>query len=871
MISCTPRATGRRVRPTPLTKSCSYRPRWLIVLTAFVALGANAQTQTVRDDFSTRAWNNNDGSVNWVGDWIEVDGSSIGPTNGNVWITGGGELRLEDRPNTGGQPSAAREVDLTGAVAATFSFDWRTTSGVDASDAIVAEVSSNGGASWTVLETFTGIVGSASGSRSYDIAAFASASTRVRLRVTNLYGGSNESFRLDFAEVAYTVALSGADVSVTQVDTPDPVNVASPLSYALTVTNSGPEDATGVTLVDTLPAATTLLSASATQGSCTPVGATVNCVVGDLVSGASAVINVVVSAPVNAGTISNVATVSANESDPVAANNSSTEETTVQNLNINQLCYLVADSGGGNGGNDLLTSIDTVDFDPSTNETTIGSGTGTSTIEAIAFNSATGTLYGANAGRLGVLNLSNGVFQQRPQSFGTGSGSVGNVTFSDVDGLSYDATTGVLYGSHRRGGNDLLIQIDMATGAHVPNAFGANIDYVEIQAVAGNTLVDDIAVDPTTGVMYASTNSGGSTDRLIVVDKATGATSNVALITVPDIEGLGTDPTGQLWGTSGTQGILYEINKFTGVGSNGRTINNGSDYESVDCFATSPSVTADLSVAKIVDQAVPQENATVSYTVTVSNGGPGIATVVQVMDLLPGGVTFVSGTSTQGTYDAVTGDWFVGTLPVGAAATLTLQADVDTGTGGTTITNTASVEFRSQFDPNAGNDSASVDITPSGAPILSVTKSVVSVSDPVNGSSNPFSIPGATVRYDIVVTNSGAGNVDADTLAITDAVPAGVVLRVADFDGTTPGPIEFVDGTPTSGLTYNFVSLDDLTDDVAFSANGGLDNFEYEPVPDALGLDPNVTHIRITPSGPMLGNTGGGDPNARVRVLMVVQ
>ena len=588
-----------------------------------------------------------------------------------------------------------------------------------------------------------------------------------------------------------------------------------------------------------------------------------NCAVGDLASGATATINIVVSAPVTSGAISNVATVSANESDPVSSNDSSTETTTVQNLNINQLCYLVADSGGGNGGNDLLTSIDTADFDPATNETNIGSGTGTSTVEAIAFNSATGTLYGANAGRLGILSLTTGAFQQRPQSFGTGSGSAGNITFTDIDGLSYDATTGVLFGSHRRGGNDVLIQIDMTTGAHVPNAFGANVDYVEIQAIAGNTLVDDIAVDPTTGVMYASTNSGGSTDRLIIVNKATGATSNVALITVPDIEGLGTDPTGQLWGTSGTQGVLYEINKATGVGSNGRTIDNGGDYEAVDCFATSPSVTADLSIAKIVDQTTPQESEIVSYTVTVANGGPGIATVVQVMDLLPSGVTFVSAAPSQGTYDALTGDWFIGTLGVAASATLTLQAEVDSGTGGSTITNTATVEFRSQFDPNAGNDSASVDVNPSGGPILGVTKSVISVSDPVNGSTNPFSIPGATVRYDIVVTNSGNGTVDADSLSITDAVPAGLVLRVADFDGSTSGPVEFVDGTPSSGLTYNFVSLDDLGDDVAFSANGGLDNFEYEPIPDAAGLDPNVTHIRITPSGSMVGNTGGGDPSGK--------
>ena len=506
-----------------------------------------------------------------------------------------------------------------------------------------------------------------------------------------------------------------------------------------------------------------------------------------------------------------------------------------------------------------------------TNETNIGTGTGTNSIEAIAFNSATGVIYAANGGQLGTLNTTTGVFQALPQAFGTGSGSVGNVTFSDVDGLTYDATNGVLYGSHRRGGNDLLLQINMTTGAHVPNAFGTNVDYVQIQSIAGNTILDDIAVDPTTGVMYAATNGGGTTDRLIIVNKTSGATTNVALITVPDIEGLGTDPSGQLWGSSGTQGILYEINKSTGVGSNGRAINNGFDYEAVDCFATSPSVTADLGLTKVVDVPTPQENETITYTVSVTNSGPGPATVVQLMDLLPTGVTFLSASPSQGTYDAVSGDWFVGNLSAASSANLSLQATVDAGTGGTTITNTVVVEFLSQSDPNLVNDSASVNIDPVGNPNVTVVKSVMTLDDPVNGTNSPRDVPGATVRFQIGVTNSGGGSTDADTLTITDAVPPNLALRVADFDGTTPGPVAFVDGTPVSGLTYNFVSLSDLGDDVEFSANGGVDNFQYVPIPDSNGLDTSVSHIRITPQGALQGANAGGNPNAQVFVLMVVE
>jgi uncharacterized repeat protein (TIGR01451 family) len=853
-------------------RAAARRPvgRCAAVLFALVAWSSASHAATVRDDFSSRTWSNNDGTVNWNGDWIEVDGNSPppSPTSGNVFIDTSGRLDLDDQPNTGGEPSVAREVNLSGAVSATLSFDWATTSGVDNNDSVVVEVSSNGGLSWTTLENFNGISGSNSGSRTYNILAFASANTQIRFRVNQRYNGGNESFLVDYVEIDF--ASTGTELSVTQTDTPDPVNVVSSLAYSLTVANAGPDDATGVVVTDILPAGVTFQSGSASQGSCSQNAGTVTCLLGNMAAGATATVNIALNAPVTVGTIVNTATVSGNEIDPFPANNTSIETTVVQNLNVNQLCYLVADSGGGNGGNDLFTRIDTADFNPATNETNFGTGTGTNAIEAIAFNSATGVVYAANAGQLGTLSTTSGLFQALPQSFGTGSGIFGNVTFGDVDGLAYDSTTGVLYGSHRRGGSDVLLQINMTTGAHVPNAFGAGVDYVEIVPILGNTIVDDIAIDPTSGIMYAATNSGGSTDRLVIIDKSNGATTDVALITVPDIEGLGTDPSGQLWGTSGTQEILYEINKATGVGSNGRQLDNGGDYEAVDCYAISPSVSADLSVTKVVDDATPAEGGTVTYTVTATNAGPGPATVVQLMDLLPAGVTLVSATPGQGTYDPATGDWYIGNLNVGNSVSLLLQVTVDSGTGGSTITNTASVDFLSQNDPISGNDTASVDIVPQGTPSLMILKTMMTLEDPVNGTTDPKAIPGATVSYLIVTTNTGTGAVDADSLLVSDPVPANVALRVTDFDASTPGPVQFVDGTVPSGLTYSFIALGDLSDDVEFSDDGGA-TFSYVPIPDANGVDTAVTDIRINPKGALQGNSGGGDPSMQLAIKAIVE
>lgn len=158
-----------------------------------------------RDEFNSISYANNDGNLNWSGNWIEDDAFGGGPGSGQVEIENN-ELTLEDRPNTGTQPSARREIDLSGAANATFSFDYGTTSGVDSNDAVVAEVSGNGGASWTILENFTGIFGLNSGSRCYEISAFASGVTQIRFRVTNLYGGSNERFLVDNVEIAIDTA-----------------------------------------------------------------------------------------------------------------------------------------------------------------------------------------------------------------------------------------------------------------------------------------------------------------------------------------------------------------------------------------------------------------------------------------------------------------------------------------------------------------------------------------------------------------------------------------------------------------------------------------------------------------------------------------
>ncbi len=148
-------------------------------------------------------------------------------------------------------------------------------------------------------------------------------------------------------------------------------------------------------------------------------------------------------------------------------------------------------------------------------------------------------------------------------------------------------------------------------------------------------------------------------------------------------------------------------------------------------------------------------------------------------------------------------------------------------------------------------------------PNLQIQKLSEVVSDPHNGVSNPKRIPGSVVRYSIVVTNTGAGMIDPSSLALASPMPP----RVSVYAATTSGnPVEFVDGTTSSGLTFSYAS------DVLFSNTpGGGPPYTYIPAPDPNGFDPAITGLLITPSGSMNGAAGANTPSFTVRFLVRVE
>lgn len=144
--------------------------------------------------------------------------------------------------------------------------------------------------------------------------------------------------RLASVMLAALVFVSGAalaqfaDLSITKsVNNPTP-NVGDTITFSVTLANSGPDTATGVTVQDLLPAGLTFVSATPPQG--TYSSATGQWAVGAMAVGASATLTIqtVVTSPTaqdNTAAIS-----SSDQSDPNAGNNNSSATVTPQQTDL---------------------------------------------------------------------------------------------------------------------------------------------------------------------------------------------------------------------------------------------------------------------------------------------------------------------------------------------------------------------------------------------------------------------------------------------------------------------------------------------------------------------------------------------------------
>jgi uncharacterized repeat protein (TIGR01451 family) len=273
-----------------------------------------------------------------------------------------------------------------------------------------------------------------------------------------------------------------------------------------------------------------------------------------------------------------------------------------------------------------------------------------------------------------------------------------------------------------------------------------------------------------------------------------------------------------------------------------------------------PGATNPFTIAKTIDRASAPGGVrtTVQYTVTVTNPSAHASRISQIVDTLPAGATFVA---LQAASDVTAAN--SSSVPAaGASGTLTFTGRQDQSyliaAGGSvrliytvsmpplqgSYQNSAVAQFGS-----ASTSTASVGFTVTAPPPLTLVKASQAYADPVNGLTNPKMIPGGYAAYTVTVTNPHAFAITADTIALVDATPPRLDLFVGNVPNGS-GPILFQNGATPSGLTYTFGGLASTTDDVDFSSDGGS-SWSYAPAPNAQGVDPAVTHVRIRPKGSM--------------------
>lgn len=298
--------------------------------------------------------------------------------------------------------------------------------------------------------------------------------------------------------------------------------------------------------------------------------------------------------------------------------------------------------------------------------------------------------------------------------------------------------------------------------------------------------------------------------------------------------------------TSGNTNIKYTGN-FDGTGSIAITYPGASNP-----FIITKSVVQALSLFPTNDPLV--------YSVTITNPSVYSSEISRIVDVLPSGVSFnaidsgsmvtalnsstvpAAGASDTLTFQGKLGRSYL--IPAGGSIILKYSASRPASAG--SFTNSAQAYFGSATTPIA--QATFQQLAPVG---LSVTKSSSVVSDGIS-TQNPKSIPAATVQYAISVINPNPLPVDQNSVLVSDQTPLNMAFCVADIGLPGNGPLSFVDGAPSSALTYSYMGLTSGTDNVDFSSDNGT-TWSYVPIFNANNCDSAVTNFRVRPTGTFAG------------------
>ncbi len=530
------------------------------------------------------------------------------------------------------------------------------------------------------------------------------------------------------------------DLSVTKSG-PATVSPGGTVTWTLAVTNNGPGGSSGFAVSDTVPPGVTDVSTS-TPG-CSVSGNTVLCSEGALPSGSSEspTITLMGTAPATNGTcFTNTAIVTANESDPNQANNSSSVQT----------CTSPAAPAIA-----LVKSASVTSYSAAGTPVTYSyqvTNSGNVTLSPVT---VTAPMAGLSAVSCPDTSLASGATATCTASYTT--------TQADVDAGAI-TNTGTVTGTPPTGPS-----VTASSSVTIPASQSPAIALVKSASITSYSA----AGTPVT-YSYQVTNSGNVTLSPVTV---TDPMAGLSAVSCPDTS-LASGATETCTATYTTtqadvnNGSLTNTGTATGTPPSGPNVTASS---SVSIPATqSPAITL-IKSASITSYSAAGTPVTYSYLVT--NSGNVTLSPVTVTDPMAGlsAVSCPDSSLAPGVSETCT------------ATYTTTQADVDAGS----LANTGTVTGTPPTGPSV-TASSSVTIPASQSPGITVTKSSTTAS---------YAAPGNTIAYNFLVTNTG--NVTLSGIVVNDtetapATQAGLSAVTCPPDPLAPGASETCSATYTT-------------------------------------------------------------------------
>jgi uncharacterized repeat protein (TIGR01451 family)/fimbrial isopeptide formation D2 family protein len=450
---------------------------------------------------------------------------------------------------------------------------------------------------------------------------------------------------------------------------PATVGAGDTLTYTLTATNHGPDDATGASIADTLPDGVVFDSADA---GCTAAGQSVTCAVGAIANGASAVRHVTVRVPVVLGgqAITNNASVSATEADPDPANaaSASTQVGPAADLSISQTGPKSVTAGGTltytlsihNDGPSDAPDVDVIDSLPgglSLNSTSRALGRSARDQRDAAAGRAGGSCGDASAGvvtcHLGTLTAGSSTLVTITLNTDKGNGGAHVVNAATV-------TTSIPELSGNNNASSLAVLIDPAPPEPDPPVV-KNGDPAPAPPGSANLSISKVAqgvarANRELAYVITATNRGPSAADDVVVDD--GLTGGVEYKAYRTSDGRCTYSGGTIHCKLGSLkvGEVAAVHVTVVPSKTGMLVNNAtlsastsdpdmSDNRAVATNTVSPLPPTTISIKQTTKAKKLRGGARVTYVIKVRNMGKNPASNVQACDRLPAQMSF---TSTKG-------------------------------------------------------------------------------------------------------------------------------------------------------------------------------------------------------------------------------